>query len=172
MKVKILEVVSNQLINAEIREGEKKEIPSLTNGWSFDFNKHSLAKGKRAFVLVREESSTIIEGCMIFSMHETFGAFMDYLEVAPRNWGREGKYKRVAGCLIAYACRLSFKEGIGFNKGILTFKAFAEHEDSQRYLEDLYRTKYMAARNPFGYMEIYHDQSKLLINEYLNNDEE
>lgn len=172
MKVKIIEVGSSQLIGAKIREGDKKEMPSLTDGWSFNFNKQILSKGKRAFVLVKEDSPTVIEGCMIFSNHETFGPFMDYLEVAPHNLGKKGKYKGVAGCLIAYACRLSFKETIGAERGILTFKAFAKDGDAQRYLEDLYRAKYLAVKNPFGYMEIYSDQSEFLINEYLNNNKE
>ena len=128
MKVKILEVDSDQLISAEIKKGDKKEMPSLADGWSFNFNKHILSKGKRVFVLVKEDTPTIIEGCMIFSNHEFFGPFMDYLEVAPHNWGRNGKYKRIAGCLIAYACRLSFKETIGAERGILTFKALLRME--------------------------------------------
>ncbi|WP_430406083.1 hypothetical protein [Fluviicola sp.] len=132
----------------------------------------ALVKEKRAFILVKENSPSIIEGCMIFSIHETFGPFMDYLEVAPSNWGSNGKYKGVAGCLIAYACRLSFIEGTDNNRGVLTFKAFAENEDSQEYLERLYRTKYMAVKNPFGYMEIYSDKSKILIDEYLYEKEE
>ncbi|MNK05389.1 hypothetical protein D3C87_232710 [compost metagenome] len=172
MKVKIVEVNSDQLVSAEIREGNKKEMPSLSDGWSFNFSKHSLGKGKKVFILVKEDSPTIIEGCMIFSIHETFGPFMDYLEVAPHNWGSNGKYKRVAGCLIAYACRLSFKEGTGNNRGILTFKAFAENKDSHEHLERLYRSNYMAVKNPFGYMEIYSDKSEVLIDKYLYEKEE
>ena len=169
MKVKIVEVDSEQLFSAEIREGEKKELPSLTAGWVFNFSKHSRAKGKRTFALVKEDSPTIIEGCMIFSMHETLGAYMDYLEVAPHNLGSNGKHKKVAGCLIAYACGLSFKEAALRDKGILTFKAFGEDRESQKRLEELYRTKYKAIMNPWGYMEIHPDQSKELIREYLND---
>ncbi len=44
MKVRILEVDSGQLVSGEIREGDKKEIPSLADGWSFNFSKHSLVK--------------------------------------------------------------------------------------------------------------------------------
>jgi hypothetical protein len=172
MKVKILEIDSDKLIQAVIREGAKSEIPSLKNGWRFNFNKHVLVKGKRAFVLVQEDSPNIVEGCMIFSLHETFGPYMDYLEVAPHNLGSNGKYKRVAGCLIAYACVLSFEEGADIDKGILTFYAFGEDERSKQRLEDLYRIKYRAIKNIWGFMEIYQDESKLLIEEYLNNREE
>lgn len=172
MKVQILEVDSEELVRAIIREGLKNEIPSLKDGWWFNLKKQSLLKGKRTFVLVKEDSVNVIEGCMIFSIHETFGPFMDYLEVAPHNKGRSGKYKRVAGCLIAYACTLSFAEGVGADKGILTFQAYSEGDDSQKLLEALYREKYKAIKNGWGFMEIYPDESKFLIEEYLNSEDE
>jgi len=89
MKVKILEVDSDQLISAEIK-GDKKKCPRwLTVGLLILINIF-YRKEKRVFVLVKEDTPTIIEGCMIFSNHEIFGPFMDYLEVASHNWGRNG----------------------------------------------------------------------------------
>ena len=109
---------------------------------------------------------------MIFSIHNTFGPFMDYLEVAPHNNGSEGKYKKVSGCLIAYACGLSFEKGQNENKGILTFEAFSKREEDRKKLEKFYRDKYGAVKNPFGYMEIYQNQSQLLIEEYLGDEDD
>ena len=37
--------------------------------------------------------------------------YMAFVEVAPHNRGDEKKYERVAGCLIAFACRQSFIKG-------------------------------------------------------------
>jgi len=129
-------------------------------------------KGKRGFVLVKLETPKIIEGCMIFSIHETFGPFMDYLEVAPHDKGRNGKYKRISGSLIAFACGLSFDYEISEDRGILTFQAYSDDKDSTKKLENYYRSKYGAIMNPLGFMEIYQDQSRHLIEEYLNNKEE
>ena len=109
---------------------------------------------------------------MIFSVHETFGPFMDYLEVAPHNKGSKGKHKRVSGCLIAYACGLSFEKGQNEDKGILTFKAFGKNEMDQKILEKFYQDKYGAVMNPYGYMEIHQKQSQLLMEEYLDNEED
>lgn len=172
MKVRILEVDLEELVTGIIREGLKGEMPSITDGWLFNFNKHSFLKGKRSFVLVKEDTPEVIEGCMIFSLHEIFGPFMDYLEVAPHNRGSNGKYKRVAGCLIAHACGLSFNEGDLKDRGFLTFKTFGEDDVSQRRLEELYRTKYKAIMNPMKYMEIHPNDSKALIKEYLSDKEE
>ena len=92
---------------------------------------------------------------------------MDLLEVAPHNKGKDGKHKYVASCLIAYACGLSFEVGLEENKGILTFLASGNSNDSKEKLENLYREKYKAVKNPYGYMEIYQESSKWLIEEYL-----
>lgn len=168
MKVLILEVDSNELIRGKIREGKRTDMPSMKDGWYFNFNKHIQAKDKTGFILVKEATPQIIEGSMIFSMHETFGPYMDYLEVAPHNKGQNGKYKRVSGSLIAYACGLSFANGVNEDKGILTFQAYSKGKDSTKKLEKFYRTKYGAIMNPLGFMEIHPDQSRLLIEEYLN----
>lgn len=172
MKVLILEVDIDELIRGIIREGKKAEMPSIKDKWFFNFNKHVQSKDKTAYVLVKEDSPKVIEGCMIFSLHETFGPYMDYLEVAPHNKGRNGKYKKVSGCLIAYACGLSFDKGINEDRGILTFQAYSEDDDSTKKLEKFYRDKYGAIVNPFGFMEIHQAQSRQLIEKYLNDKEE
>jgi hypothetical protein len=170
MKVLIVEVDSDELIEAIIKEGKAKEMPSLNDGWQFNFNKHSLPKDKSAFILVKEETPKVIEGCMIFSIHETFGPYLDYLEVALHNKGQKGKYKRVSGCLIAYACGLSFDKGKNEDRGILTFRAFSENDTEK--LEHFYRDKYGAIMNPFGYLEIHQDQSRRLMEAYLQDEDE
>ena len=169
MKVLILEVDKDELIRGTIREGKKTEMPSMKDNWFFNFNKHIQSNDKTGFVLVKEDTPKVIEGCMIFSLHETFGPYMDYLEIAPHNKGRNGKYKRVAGCLIAYACGLSFSKGINHDRGILTFQAYSEGKDSTKELEKYYRDKYGAIMNPFQHMEIHQDQGRHLIEEYLND---
>lgn len=168
MVVKILEVSSGELTKAKIREGQKQEMPSIQDDWNFNFNRPHKYPNSRSFVLVHDDTPNIIEGCMIFSIHETFGPYMDLLEVAPHNKGEKGRYKYVAGCLIAYACGLSFEIGTDENKGILTFEAAGKTPNSKGILEKLYKEKYKANKNPFGFMEIYQEESKELIREYLN----
>jgi hypothetical protein len=87
--------------------------------------------------------------------------------VAPHNKGRNGKYKRISGCLISYACGLSFEKGKNEDQGILTFKAIGKEQDSSSSLERYYREKYGALKNPLGFMEIHPDQSRNLMEAYL-----
>ena len=166
MNVKILEVSSQELTRAIIKEGVKNKLPTIKDDWIFDFNKHSRASNATAYILVHEDTPTIIEGCMIFSIHDSLGPYMDYLEVAPHNKEGQGKHKYVAGCLIAYACGLSFQSD-SIDKGILTFQAFGKNQKSTKKLEVLYQNRYGAILNPWGYMEIHQDKSKKLIDEYL-----
>jgi hypothetical protein len=166
MKVLILEVVSGELVKAQIRDGNHSELPTHLN-WDFNFAKKAKEKGKSVYVLVKEESPTVLEGCMVFSIHEVLGPFLDLLEVAPHNKGRSGRYKRISGCLIAFACGLSFEKGKNEDKGIVTFKAMGKKEDSSLKLEKWYREKYGARMNPLGFMEIHPDQSRILMEEYL-----
>ena len=166
MKVRILEVKTNELTDALIHEGESNNLPTVNDNWFFNFKKHAKLQNTTAYVLVHEDTPKIIEGCMIFSKHETFGPFMDYLEVAPHNRGQAGKYKYVAGCLIAFACGLSF-EMEGWDKGVLTFQAFGKNDKLAGQLERWYKKKYGALKNPWGYMEIHQDASKQLIETYL-----
>jgi hypothetical protein len=167
MEVFILNTTSDKLIPAFIRKGKLEELPSISNSWIFNFRKASQINGKTVFVLVCEETGNILEGCMIFSIHETFGPYMDLLEVAPHNKGNHETYKDVAGCLIAYACGLSFELGQNENKGILTFEAYGKFKESKENLLQLYTSRYGASQNPFGYLEIYPEQGRLLIEKYL-----
>lgn len=170
MNVKILEVDSGEFTRAIIYERGKKKLPTLNDNWIFDFNKHAKSPHVSVYILSHEDTPMIIEGCMIYSIHNSFGSFMNYLEVAPRNKGINGKYKRIAGCLIAYACSLSFEKS-EIDKGILTFQAFGKNEASEKKLEKLYQDRYGAKKNPWGYMEIHQTEGKKLMKEYLTPEE-
>lgn len=54
-------------------------------------------------------------------MRKQLEPYMAYIEIAPHNKGEKKKYDLVAGCLIAFACRLSFIHGKGDYKGWLAF---------------------------------------------------
>ena len=121
MKVKILKIEAGKLVNAEILEGEKFSLPSLQEGWRFNFPKHAKDKWAFTYVLVSEQTPHIIEVCLIYKMRKQLEPYMAYIEIAPHNKGEKKKYDLVAGCLIAFACRLSFIHGKGDYKGWLAF---------------------------------------------------
>ena len=65
--------------------------------------------------------------------------YMNNIEIAPHNYGDGGRYKFVAGCLLAFACRMSQIKGKGYYKGFLIFESKTE-------LMPLYENKYGATK--------------------------
>ncbi|MEN8194503.1 MAG: hypothetical protein ABFS12_16910, partial [Bacteroidota bacterium] len=84
---------------------------------------------------------------------------MDVLEIAPNNIGKNKEYDFVAGCLIAFACRESFKVESNY-KGYLTFTA-------KTNLIPWYSEKYGAELALGQKMFISPENGEKLINEYL-----
>lgn len=79
------------------------------------------------------------------------------------------KYDLVAGCLIAFACRLSFIHGKGAFKGWLAFDVLEEDKASENKLMRLYSTKYKAKRfEETTTMYITPEDGEALINSFLN----
>jgi hypothetical protein len=170
MKVKILNTNENIFVGAEIIDTAQNKIvlPSITEAWRFNFKKHSKVKEFKTFALICEETPKIIEGCLIFKMKDTIEPYMAFIEIAPHNKSENRKYDKVAGCLIAFACRLSFIHGEGDYKGWLAFDVLEEHKENEIKLMSLYSQKYNALK--FGEtktMLIPPEGGEKLINEFL-----
>lgn len=145
MRVKILEVELDELVQALIREKGKYKLPSLHEGWRFNFPKHAKERGAHAYILVTEETPEVIEGCLLYRMREEVEPYMSFIEIAPRNRGMDKMYDLVAACLIAFACRLSFMLAAGDYKGWLAFDVMEESNEDEKKLMAMYCKKYYAS---------------------------
>lgn len=167
MKVKILEVDTKSEIKSIISlvTKNKAQLPSINDGWRFNFRKHSTSKDYETYVLITEKTPEIIEGCLIINTKTPFQVYMAFVEVAPHNRGNNKKYDRVAGCLIAFACRQSF---INDKEGYLAFDVLEEKKENELRLMKLYSQKYNAVRlDNSTTMIILPEESEKLINEFL-----
>lgn len=167
MKVTIIECATNSKVGSKISEIKinKEKLPSITDGWRFNFSKHSKNKETETYILVTDKKPTIIEGCLIINTKRSYDVYMAYVEVAPHNRGTFKKFDRVAGCLIAFACRQSFIKG---KEGYLTFDVMEENEINETKLMELYSKKYNALRlDKSTTMIILPQGSEKLIKEYL-----
>jgi len=108
MNVKLYTPKNEIPTEASILPGTGFVLPDLRMGWRFDFSKHSKGKDTFTYVLVTKSDTKRIQGCLIYKMRNKNEPYMAYLEVAPHNKGNNKEFKDVAGCLIAFACRLSF----------------------------------------------------------------
>lgn len=169
MKVKILYVKDDIFVDAEIKDALQQKIilPSITEQWRFNLKKHSKKNGFQTYVLICEETPNNIEGCLIFNMKDKIEPYMSFVEIAPHNKGENKRFDRVANCLIAFACRLSFINGEGDYKGWLAFDVLEEDKENEIKLMSLYSKKYGALRFGKTTMVIPPEGGEKLINEFL-----
>lgn len=168
MKVRIIRLVDIKPVDARILSPLKVTLPSITDGWRFNFKSHSKKKGYQIYILVCDKTPNVIEGCLIFQLRDAIEPYMAYIEIAPHNKGVGKRYDKVAGCLIAYACRLSFKSGKDHFKGWLTFDVFEEDKKDEIKLMALYCKKYGALKWGETTMVLSPEVGEELINKYLS----
>ena len=67
MKVKILETATKSEITSQINlvTKNKSKLPSLNEGWRFNFSKHSRRKDCETYILTTDIAPKNIEGCLI-----------------------------------------------------------------------------------------------------------
>ncbi len=170
MTVKILKVSTDEMVGATIQNGQRIRLPSIQQGWRFNFDKLiKSTPNATAYILVSEETPRIIEGCLIFQMKHKQVPYMAYVEVGPHNKGDLKKYDYVAGCLIAFACQQSYIQGKDYHKGWLTFDVSEENPEDQLKLMAVYSRKYHAVRVPAEETTMYilPESGEKLIQQYL-----
>lgn len=170
MKVKIIALETGEKVEALIREEKSSEIPSLHENWYFDLAKQlKKLPDATGYILVKEETPNIIEGCMIFQLVEKIRPVMAYVEVAPHNKTNAKKHDYVAGCLIAYAYKLSIMKGVGVYAGLLNFRVGEEKKEDEQKLINLYKNKYKAFQlGDTPILEISEEAGEMLIKKYLS----
>ncbi|MEM1406790.1 MAG: hypothetical protein AAGG59_08455 [Bacteroidota bacterium] len=166
MNVKIIEYETKTEVKSKITEARiKTGLPTITDGWRFNFRKNSKRMNTKTYVLTANNTPDQIEGCLIINTEDQFQDYMAFVEVAPHNRGENRKYDRVAGCLIAFASRQSSISG---KEGYLAFDVLEENVEDEKKLMELYGSKYHAVRlGESTTMIIVPEGSEKLIDEYL-----
>lgn len=91
------------LTNADLMQATRK------NGWSFNWEIEFNNNAKEVYKLTIINNPNIIQGLLSLTM-ETDHVFMNLVESAPFNIGKDKLYEGVAGNLVAYACKVSFQK--------------------------------------------------------------
>ena len=125
----IIDKLTNSIENTISGDSFRTEITVLTktdlktvlkkNGWNFSWKDEYNDLTKEVYKLTIINNSSIIQGLLSVTI-ETDHIFMNLLESAPFNIGKEKLYEGVAGNLVAYACKLSFQKGFD---GFIAFTA-------------------------------------------------
>ena len=160
MKVKLIEKKTGIEKLAEIQRITNKELPLKKDGWNFNWRNLFKIEGSEIFKVSLEESPKKIEGILMLTMFNNEMLFMNNVEIAPHNIGKNKKYENTAGILLAFACKESFKKGKGNYLGFLSF-------DSKTELIELYHIKYGATVAMGHKMFFDPEAGKKLMKEYL-----
>ena len=117
----ILNTISGDSFQTEISTLKMSDLPNISkkSKWNFDWNVEFNDLAKEVYKLTIVNNPTIIQGLLSVSIEQDH-VFMNLLENAPFNLGKNKLYEGVAGNLVAFACKLSFQNGFD---GFVAFTA-------------------------------------------------
>jgi hypothetical protein len=164
--MKIREIETGEDVSVQIEPFSEKDFKDIKKNRCqfphFNWNKY---KGKEVYKLHIKGDTTIL-GAMCMTQHNAEDGYdaieIDLLEVSAGNVGANKKYENIAGCLIAFACKESFKRG---HDGcvFLSPKTNLIHHYTSKYG----MTHWPGGRNPHtGFMFIQGIEAHLLIQKY------
>jgi len=160
MKVELIESSTGKVHLADIKLIKYKELPLKKDGWSFNWKSLFKIEGSELYKISLEESPSEIQGVLMVTILYGEMLFMNNVENAPHNIGKNKRYENTAGCLLAFACKLSFEKGKGNYVGFLSF-------DSKTKLVELYQNKYGASLAMGHKMFFGSEAGKALMKKYL-----
>lgn len=155
----ILDKQTSNLVEIEIVKGTLKDMPVKKDGWNFNWRSILKKNDTETYILRLKSNPSSIQGLLHLKEQEGM-IIMDLVEIAPHNIGQKNKrYEYVAGCLIAFACRQTFKLESNY-KGFLSF-------ESKTKLIEWYKEKFYAKIAIGQKMYIEPEDGEKLIEEYL-----
>jgi len=147
---------SGDSFNTEVVALSKTDLSKIKKGWKFDWSKEFL-NGK-VYKLVITHSPDVIQG-LISVMDYNDHIFMNLVETAPHNYGKNKVYEGVLGNLVAFACKYSFDMGYD------GFVAFESKTKLIEHYKKVLKAKIITNRR----MMIEPPDAKILIDKYFNN---
>lgn len=117
----ILNTISGDSFQTEVSTLKKSDLKHIIkkNGWNFDWKSEFNDLTKEVYKLTIINNPDIVQGLTSISI-ESDHVFINLLESAPFNLGKDKLYEGVPGNLVAFACKLSFQHGF---EGFVAFTA-------------------------------------------------
>lgn len=160
MDITVIETATRKSIPGKILPASLSDMPIKQKSWKFSWKQLHKIEGSRIAKLCLEEDSREIQGLIMLTLMNQEMLYMNNIEVAPHNYGKNGKYENVAGNLIAYGCLQSFELGKGNYEGFLAFESKTE-------LIPFYQTRY-GARHATGQRMFFEPKAgRKLMKKYL-----
>ena len=117
----IRNVFSGDSFTTEVNRLTLNDLKQITkkNKWQFDWRSEFDDYSKEVYKLTISNNLAVVQGLISLSIKQGY-IFMNLLENAPFNLGKNKIYEGVAGNLVAYACKKSFQQGFD---GYVSFTA-------------------------------------------------
>ena len=101
--------VTGELFETDVSRIYSKDLKLIKSGeWSFDWRKEVAEKDRQVYKLTTIQNPKIVHG-LISLTDKGDHIFMDLIESAKFNKGRNKQYLGVAGNLVAFGCKMSFE---------------------------------------------------------------
>ena len=113
----IVNRISGDSFDTDVIELQTADLKDLKKGWKFDWKKE--ASTGKVYKLVIRITPEVIQG-LISLIDRGDHIYMNLIETARHNFGKNKIYEGVAGNLVAFACQQSFTKGYD---GIVAFEA-------------------------------------------------
>ena len=113
----------------------------------------------KIFLIGKEKD--ILGVMSLIDMPEEYRIHLNLIEISSSNIGRKKNIENIAGCLIAFACRLAFLRG---------YYGFVSLQPKTRLI-DLYQDKY-GFRQYGRFLAVEQNASRLLMDKYLEYEDE
>jgi len=164
----VIDKLTNSIQNTISGDSFQTEISRLTksdlklvakkNGWNFNWKKEFDNNTREVYKLTITNNPTIIQGLLSFTIKSDH-IYMDLLESAPFNLGKNKLYIGVPGNLVAFACKVSFQRG---------FDGFVSFTAKTKLIEHYEKT--IGAYHFGNQLMIIHTQAaQVLIDKYFKN---
>lgn len=111
--MKLLNKDKNQEFEAEVIEVEAEDYKLIKNSKQFEFDWEK-EKGNHVFKIIEKnklENQEILGLLSLSNFSDEFRIHINLIENSSDNKGRDKKIDNVAGCLLAFAVRVSFEYG-------------------------------------------------------------
>ena len=117
----IQNTISGDSFTTEVSHLTKADLKQVTkkNGWNFNWKQEFDNNFREVYKLTIQNNPTIIQGLLSFSVKHDH-IYMELVESAPFNLGRNKLYEGVPGNLVAFACKVSYQHGFD---GFISFTA-------------------------------------------------
>jgi len=117
----ILNRISGDSFETQVALLKKQDLKQVTKtkGWNFNWRTELTQNDREIYKLTIVSNPHIIQGLASLTIKPDH-VYLNLLENAPFNIGKDKLYEGVAGNLVAFACKLSFQRG---GQGFVSFQA-------------------------------------------------